>query len=134
MAILSKTQILEAKDALIKTVPVPAWGGDVCIRRLSGTARDQWELWCRDHADKDGRLKADSKNVRATLVALALCDENGDSLGFTPQEIERLGGKDGEVLDSIYSEVHAHSALGAKAKDDLVKNSESDQSGGSGTA
>ena len=41
--LLSKDQILSADDIQSQRVPVPEWGGEVMVRGLTGSQRDQWE-------------------------------------------------------------------------------------------
>nr|NDG08537.1 hypothetical protein [Oxalobacteraceae bacterium] len=73
MNILSKDAILAADDLPRETVIIPEWGGEVLVRTMSGTDRDAFEA---SLLEKDGRME----NVRARLVALTLCDSQGDRL------------------------------------------------------
>ena len=83
MNILSKDAILAADDLPRETVIIPEWGGEVLVRTMSGTDRDAFEA---SLLEKDGRME----NVRARLVALTLCDPQGDRL-FDDSEIAEIG-------------------------------------------
>ena len=43
MALLTRSQILEAKDRDYETIDCPEWGGEVRLRSISGTQRDEYE-------------------------------------------------------------------------------------------
>jgi hypothetical protein len=93
---LSRDQILNAKDSTIQTVPVPEWGGAVGVRVMSGKERDAFERRLSDQA-KLGELGA---NMRAALVASTVVDEQGNRL-FTEEDIEALGKKNWAALERI---------------------------------
>jgi hypothetical protein len=95
MNILSKDAILAADDLPRETVIIPEWGGEVLVRTMSGTDRDAFEA---SLLEKDGRME----NVRARLVALTLCDSQGDRL-FDDSEIAALGRKSARALDRVFS-------------------------------
>lgn len=94
---LTKEQILAADDRKPVKVSVPVWGGDVYIRGLTGTERDELESWINDNPSAVG--------MRARVVAMGLCDGAGESLGFSPAEVVSLGEKSGGVLDELFSEI-----------------------------
>ena len=55
-----------------ETIPIPAWGGDVTIRELTGAERDQFDL-AVDSDRKAGR----ALHFRARLVAACVVDAEG---------------------------------------------------------
>ena len=105
MNILSKDAILAAEDLPRETVSVPEWGGQVLVRTMSGTDRDAFEA---SLLAKDGRME----NVRARLVALTLCDAQGDRL-FNDSEIAALGRKSARALDRVFSVAQRLNGIGA---------------------
>lgn len=134
MALLNKNQILANRPAIVETIAVPEWGGEVSIRRMSGNLRDEWDMFNINHRDPTtGRLREDTKYFRATLVAKHLCDEQGRLLDFSPEEVMALGEDDGAVLDRIYDRCVAISDLAANAVKNSKKNSEPAPSDASGT-
>ena len=69
---LTREQILACDDSSIIEVNVPDWGGSVGIKTLTGAEKDAWES--ERTAD---RSTFNLENVRASLVAVAACDESG---------------------------------------------------------
>ena len=104
MNILSKDAILAADDLPRETVNIPEWGGEVLVRTMSGTDRDAFEA---SLLEKDGRME----NVRARLVALTLCDSQGDRL-FDDSEIAALGRKSARALDRVFSVAQRLNGIG----------------------
>ena len=113
MNILSKDAILDADDLPRETVSVPEWGGEVLVRTMSGTDRDAFEA---SLLEKDGRME----NVRARLVALTLCDPQGDRL-FDDSEIAALGRKSARALDRVFSVAQRLNGIGVEQVDDAKK-------------
>lgn len=116
---LSKQQILTAKsDTTIVSVDTPEWGDDasVCVRSLSGNERDAYEQSIFEQGQGNFR------GLRAKLVALALCDDAGEPMGFTQAEVEQLGNKNGAVIDRLFERVKAISGMADEAVEQAAKN------------
>jgi len=111
---LTIEEILAANDASVKKVECPEWGGCVYIRTLTADERDAWEL----QVSNDGRPR------RATLVAAALCDENGTPLTMTAAQVDGLGHKASGPVDRIADAIMSHNAMRAEDMEKLEKNSE----------
>ena len=109
MNILSKDAILAADDLPRETVNVPEWGGEVLVRTMSGTDRDAFEA---SLLEKDGRME----NVRARLVALTLCDAQGDRL-FDDSQSVALGRKSARALDRVFSVAQRLNGIGVEQVD-----------------
>ena len=109
MNILSKDAILAADDLPRETVNVPEWGGEVLVRTMSGTDRDAFEA---SLIEKDGRME----NVRARLVALTLCDAQGDRL-FDDSQIVARGRKSARALDRVFSVAQRLNGIGVEQVD-----------------
>ena len=127
MALLSKEAILSASDVTTETVPVPEWGGEVLVKVMTGTERDEWEAAI---VESDGKVSR--KNIRAKLVAQCIVDEQGNRL-FTQDDVAALGKKSGSSLDRVYSVAARLNKLTGKDVDELAKNSGSAPSVDSGT-
>jgi len=130
MPILTKDAILNAQDRQIEKVPVPEWGGEVCVRSLSGAERDAFEAGC---SDGKGRMTLD--NFRARLLVRAVCDENGAPL-FNPkgEDLIRLGQKSAKAMDRVFAKAKELSGFSKDDIEEYVKNSESDPTSASATA
>lgn len=115
---LTKDQILSASSKLkTREVPVPEWGdgATVTVRELSGDERDAYDQQLFQHRD-------DFRGLRSFLVAMSLCDESGNSLGFTEAEVKQLGRKSGAAIDRLFEAAKKLSGLDGDAVEDAEKN------------
>lgn len=124
MSLLTKDQILAANDKPTKDVPVPEWGGDVRVRTMSASERDQWEN------ETYGSGKVNTVDFRARFVALCLVDEAGVRV-FTDEEVAELGTKSAAAMQRVFNAAQTLNALTGKDIEELEKNSEAVPSDGS---
>ena len=131
MAVLDRNAILEAKDLPTETVDVPEWGGQVIVRTLTGEERDQYETSMFEIVGEGSKRTAITKleNIRATLVALTIVDEEGQRM-FTRDDIVALGNKSAAALDRIYEVARTLSGLSEEDMDELAEGLEPAQSVG----
>lgn len=115
---LSKAKILAADDNKLETVPVPEWGGDVCIKVLTGTDRDAFE-----EAYSDQKMK----NFRSRFLVLTLCDDKGARL-FTEKEVDDLGKKSAVVLARLFDKAWSLNAFRSEDVQELGNDSSEGQS------
>lgn len=130
MPLLDKSGILAAQDIEFEDVPVPEWGGTVRIYGLTGTERDRFEAGVVEQ--RGARVRANLKNVRARLVAMAMRDEDGKRL-FSDAEVAALGEKSAKVLDRLFDVAARLSRLSDEAVEELAGNSIGGQSEDSGS-
>lgn len=121
------------KVELVEDVPEV---GEVYLREYTGAERDAWDLFCVNNSQdgegpRAGRFRVGTKHIRARLVRPALCDPEGKPL-FAEDELDKLGGIKGNVLDWLYDEVRRRNGIGQDNEDELRKNSQSGQSDASG--
>ena len=121
--VLSRKDILEVNDLTTRIVPIPEWKGDVIIKMMTGTERDQFEDSLFEGRGKD--RKSNYKNLRAKLLSMCLVGEDGKRL-FSDKDIESLGGKSAKALDRLYTIATELNGIGAKEEEALTKNSESE--------
>lgn len=115
MAMLSKKDILEAKDRKTKVVSVPEWGGDITLSVLASKDRDRYEeLLTSETIDK-------YDNVVANYVAKSIVDENGERM-FSEQDITELGKKSGAVMLRIFKQAGELNDFSDKEITELAKN------------
>ncbi len=124
MPALNKAAILAANDVKTEKVEVPEWGGDVYVRTLSGTDRDAFE---------DAYSREKMKNFRARFLVLTLCDDKGARL-FADEEIEALGAKSNVVINRLFDKAWSFNAFTPAEVEELGKDSQTDQKGGSTSA
>jgi hypothetical protein len=86
---LDRNAILNASVGEIVTVPVPEWGGDVCLRPLSGA--EVSVIYGKDMP---------SEQVTQALVVASICDESGARL-FTNEDAPALFAKSYSSLQPI---------------------------------
>lgn len=126
---LTRDAILNVSDKRVQKVAVPEWGGDVCVRVLSGAERDRFEYSLQP--DKFGR-KPGMESFRARFAALVLCDEQGERL-FKDQDIPALAAKSAPALDRVVEAALTLNAMTGADVQALAGESNGDQSGASGS-
>lgn len=127
MGILSKSAILSADDLKHEDVEVAQWGGSVRIRVMTGAERDEFRASIAEHGESLPVGK-----FSAALVAATAIDEQGNRL-FTMDDVQALEGKSAGSIDGPAGVAMRLNGLGGKAVEGAVKNSESGQSGDSGS-
>lgn len=116
MTVLSKDAILQAPDMPVETVSVPEWGGQVCVRTMSGTDRDAFEASLIGQQNGQQNAQHQLQNVRARLVALTVCDKSGARL-FSDADIPALGTKSAKALDRVFAVAQRLNGIGQQEVD-----------------
>ena len=135
---LSASDILKAEDIEIASVDVPEWknsNGDstVHIKALTGLERDDYECSVFMTDDKAKSPAERRKNFRAQLLVRAIVSADGVPM-FTVKDIDALGRKSGKALDRCYEVATRLSGMSKSDQQEILKNSNADQSGDSSTA
>lgn len=117
---LSKADIIEAKDIESEVVQVPEWGGEVMVYGLTLAEKDIWT----ESILTDG--KANMTGATACLCALCMKDENGKVL-FDAGGIPDLQKKSAAALDRVFQVAQRLSGIGQEEIEETVKNSEAIQ-------
>lgn len=113
---LSREQILAAQDLPIKTVPMPAWGGEVLVRKLSASERVRWT------AKYEGEVKGErAVKFLCELLVMSLCDEAGKSI-MDEADVAALAEKDFNALDSLSAIALEMNGISKDAIADAKKN------------
>lgn len=126
--LLTKEQILKAKDAETRDVAVPEWGGTVRVRAMTGEERDRFEASIVQTRGRN--VQRNLANIRAKLVACTVVDETG-KLVFSFEDVTALGQKSAKALDRVYSAAAELSGISDNDVEEMAKNSEPGQSDGS---
>jgi hypothetical protein len=111
MSMLTKESILAQDDKALRTVAVPEWGGELCVRVMTGAQRDVFE------GRVAGQRKADPSNIsglRALLVSICACDEQGKRL-FGEADIPALEGKSSVALQRVFDAAAALNGIAPEA-------------------
>mgnify|MGYP007032671149 FL=1 len=96
--LLSRDDILGSDDLSLERVDVPEWNGVLYVRVMTAGERDQFES---EVAGVGKRFK-NMSNLRARLVCLVGCDENGNRL-FEAGDAVALGAKSAAAVDRVFS-------------------------------
>jgi len=121
---LSKTQILDADDEQIEIVEVPEWGGKLRVKGLDGVQGDRYTKSMVKGKGK--KASVNLENMTAKLCALCIVDEKGKRL-FNNMEIAELSGKSAAALKRVFKVASRLSGLDEEEQEDILKNSESNQ-------
>ena len=131
MTILTKDQIIAAKDGETKVVPVEEWGGDVVFAPWSGAARDEYEEALSNlPQNPDGTMKS-VLGLRQLAVSLSLVDTNGERL-FNGDGVAELGKKNADVIDRLFDIAREMNGLNNEAVEEAEKNSDGGPNADSG--
>ncbi len=126
--LLKRDEILEAQDIATERVEVPEWGGDVLVRGMSGSERDQFEESILERHGK--RREVSLRDIRAKLVAIAVVDEQGRQI-FTEGDVAALTCKSAAALQRVFTAAQRLSGLSDQDVEELQKNSVSAPAGAS---
>lgn len=121
MNLLTIDQILGKDDREYKDVEVPEWGGSVRLRAMSSKARDAYEARIYMSRQKDGDEGA-MDNVRASLVAQCMCDEEGNNLKLGKKQVEALGGQSAAVVNRLFDVARKLNGISDSDVEELEKN------------
>jgi hypothetical protein len=122
---LSKAAILAANDIKVSApVPVPEWNGEVYIKTLLGTERDQFE---------DAISDKKTRRTQEMLLVMTLCDENGKRL-FDDKDVEALAEKSSLVTARLFEKAWDLNGFSAKAGEQLGEGSPDARKEGSTSA
>lgn len=132
---LTAADILAAVDLERETVPVPEWGGQICVRGMTGAERDTYEATLLSVKGTDVALdKAGMTSARARICAMCMIDPETGKRLFTDAQVADLGKKSGRALDRVFSVAQRLSGITKADIDELRKNSKNGQSEDSGSA
>lgn len=92
----------------------------VYVKAINAAERDAFEASCM--AGKGKNRGVNMENVRARLLVLALCDENGTRL-FGNQEAELLGTVPALIIDKLFSIAQRLGGLSPADVEEIAGNS-----------
>ncbi|MBU9154207.1 hypothetical protein KTD28_06240 [Burkholderia gladioli] len=121
---LTRDQILAARDLETEVVHVPEWGGDVRIGVMSGKAR---EVLMDSLAEQQPLSR-----FQALMLASTIVDDDGAPI-FSADDVEQLRCKSTEVLVRLVEIAMRLNKIGQTAVEDAEKNSGAAPSGSSGS-
>jgi hypothetical protein len=125
--VLSGKDILDADDILIEKVPVPEWGGSVCVKGMTGQERDKYEgdIIKSSAGKKPGSAEYNLENMRAKLCSMTACDEDGKRL-FSERDVRKLGAKSASALQRVFEVAQKLSGITDEDIESLAEGLEED--------
>jgi hypothetical protein len=134
LKLLTRDEILAAKDREDEIVDVPEWGGKVRVLALTGTDRDRYLAGLMRIGIADGSPKLEGVNVEGStvrLVSMSIVDAEDQPL-FTPADVIALGQKSSAPLDRVNAVASRLSRL-TTAVSEAVADLKADRNGSSGS-
>ena len=117
--VLTRDEILAARDIRVERVEVPEWGGEVLVRGLTAAERDEFDLSAT--VERDGKRVINFQQLRARLVAMSLVDEHGKRL-FSDADVEYLAAKSGAAIGRIFDIAMRLSGLTGQDIEEITRN------------
>ena len=131
LALLTRDAILASDDRTYEYVEVPEWKGRVRVQSLTGTERDQYDLWLI--TGKGAKRDVNLINARAKLVVRAVVDEEGKRI-FDEADVVPLGRKNAAAVQRIFDVASKMWGLNEEAIEELTADLGNDPSDDSGSA
>ena len=128
MSVLTRDDILEAKDIKIELVPTPGWGGEVYVKGLNGAERDKFEGSLITLRGKDKQMNM--TNIRAKLASMSICDEKGKRL-FNENDVQALSQKSASELQRVFVVAQKLSGISDEDVEELAEELKEDPFDGS---
>jgi hypothetical protein len=121
--LLTRDDILRARDITIEKVDVPEWGGFVYVKGMTAGQRDQLEAAMLDK--KAQPQPARLAEFRTRMFILCACHETGAPI-FTAADIRAVQGKSVAGINRVLDVARRLSGMTDEDVEELVGNSESD--------
>lgn len=116
MGLLTKAAILSADDLKHEDVPVPEWGGEVRVRTMTGTQREDFGA---SLMGDDG--KSNMGTFRVKMVVCCVVGEDGEQL-FTAEDVHLLSQKSGAALERVFAAASKLNGMGADGMEKATGN------------
>lgn len=120
MGVLTRDDIIKAKDIEQELVEVPEWGGSVYVQGMTGLQRGMFEDYIL--ATKTEDTRRNRAKFRAQLLVLCIVDADGNPL-FREEDVDALSEKSAAPLDRLYDKVQKLSGFRKEDVDEITKNS-----------
>jgi hypothetical protein len=118
---LTRDVIIGVKDSKMERVEVPEWGGHVYVRTLTGRERDAFEAETMKTRKGQKPGEGNYDNFRARFVALTMCDESGELLFKTRQEVAVLGSKSVAALQRVFIKAQELNGMSDQVEEELAE-------------
>lgn len=116
---LTRDQIIDAVDIRVEEVSVPEWGGNVCIKTLTGEELDFYQAGIVKMRGQSSEVNM--LNMRAKLVVLGVCDADGKRL-FSDADVKQLAAKSAAALNRLFMAIQRLNGLSDAEMEEISKN------------
>lgn len=120
MAVLTKEEILQARDVKVESVDVPEWGGSVFVRSITAAERGQIEEAAAKFKESKGK-DSFARTFTVRFASLAICDKEGKRL-FEDKDIAQLQQKNAAAIARIAEAAQRLSGFTRQEMEELEKN------------
>ena len=117
MSFLNADQILGSEDRKYEEVLTPEWGGKVRIQSLTGEEQEKWE----DSLPRDKKGKVSTQDLRASLAAAVVVNEQGERLFAGTRMITQLSKKNVKPLNRIFEAARTLNGLKEEDIEELAE-------------
>lgn len=118
---LTREQILATDNFEFDEMEIPAWGGTIRLRTMSGADRDKFDSQCV--RQQVGDKSVDMAGLRTLLLTLCIVGEDGKPM-FNKKDVEALNGLDSRAVRDVYERISKTNELGEVATEEAEKNSD----------
>ena len=115
---LTKEDILNAKDIKEKTITVPEWGGEVKIKSLTSLEKDRIESFIFNESRTAIITEAE---VKARYLVYSIITEDGKRM-FTDLDAKELGKKSAAAVDRVFMALQEICAISDSDVEKMAKN------------
>jgi len=130
MVFLTREALLQKDDLKLEKVELSR--GFVFVREMTGHEKDIWEQSMLKQKPSGNKGKGTEyettlEDFRAKLAVVTVCDESGNLL-FKPEEARTLNKMmSASNMEKIVTVAQKLNAISEQEKDEIIKNSEADQ-------
>jgi hypothetical protein len=127
MKYLSAEEILNVNDIHVEELPVPEWGGVICVKTLTGSERDEIEGEIIQLGPNGQPKSVKINKIRSLVAFYGICDETGKRLFNDKKNVDDLSRKSSSALDRVVKRIQELSAMSPADIESLVADLKNDQ-------
>jgi len=110
-------------DLKKEKVTCPEWGGDVFVRSLTGSEKEDFTASLFDYDDKGVPTRKPDYlvNIKVGMLVRSICDENGERI-FADEDAKELADKSNVVLSRLDKVCNRLNGVKAEVVEQQAKN------------
>lgn len=111
-----REQILSKRECRRESIQIDGWEFPVFVKVMTGTERDQWEIWWDELRKGDGR-----KHFRASLLIFTVVDADGAAV-FQRTDLDAVGQLPSPAVERLHEAAFRLNRLGKEAAESAEGN------------